>query len=496
MRIIIKLLFIITISSWSNLTAKEVSVLEPVNTDEFPKIEMKVNLSDPNQKPKEAFKLLEDGKEIGFEFSYAKDTVADEVTKTILFLIENLKHKDRKEFYQYVLLNTIEQVVSQGDKVKIAVFDRVRNQGKDAIKLLIEDYTDDVGILKNVIEEIEPVNDVFGKNNSSDLYHSIYEGLKELSTTNSENKILVVLSTAFNNKWSSHTSSESTKAFAKEQGIPIYSVQYRIQGYEHHKLTDVITETYGSEVVTNDKQEATNALMNFISNAVERIKGQNYRFVFTTSAPKNNSTHKIILSVNGKKHNLEFKTPGIDYWKDYPEYVIGAGVIAVLLLGFLIFLMVNARKKREKVEAARQKEIALANEKISMQEVEFEQMMEMNRRKEEEKQRRKEKEELIREMQLIGGYPRIHYFENGKKSTYEMSKPIITIGRNPDNDIIIQNPTVSRTHAKIYFRNGVYNIKDENSTSGILLNGRNITEYSLKHGDQLQLGESNLYFYL
>ena len=48
----------------------------------------------------------------------------------------------------------------------------------------------------------------------------------------------------------------------------------------------------------------------------------------------------------------------------------------------------------------------------------------------------------------------------------------ISIGRGPDNDLVLQDDNVSTTHAQLSFRDGKFIIVDSESTNGIYVNGR------------------------
>lgn len=67
----------------------------------------------------------------------------------------------------------------------------------------------------------------------------------------------------------------------------------------------------------------------------------------------------------------------------------------------------------------------------------------------------------------------------------------ITIGRNPANDIIINNPNVSSNHAVIVVDDsGDFILRDLNSTNGTFLNGKRITEAKINSTDKVQVCDS------
>lgn len=68
---------------------------------------------------------------------------------------------------------------------------------------------------------------------------------------------------------------------------------------------------------------------------------------------------------------------------------------------------------------------------------------------------------------------------------------ISIIGREAINDIPLNDPEVSRRHARIEFVDGRYILEDLGSTNGTYLNGRRLTEPApLKHTDIIEFGES------
>ncbi len=52
----------------------------------------------------------------------------------------------------------------------------------------------------------------------------------------------------------------------------------------------------------------------------------------------------------------------------------------------------------------------------------------------------------------------------------------LSLGRNPDNDIVVPDPAMSRRHAVLELRDGKPWIVDQGSVNGVLVDGRRITE--------------------
>lgn len=78
--------------------------------------------------------------------------------------------------------------------------------------------------------------------------------------------------------------------------------------------------------------------------------------------------------------------------------------------------------------------------------------------------------------------------------TVIIRRPLTTIGRALDNDVIIDSAEVSRHHARIEFRDGVFRIIDLGSTNGTGVNGRPAHNTPLQHGDRVTLGTVGLEF--
>lgn len=75
-----------------------------------------------------------------------------------------------------------------------------------------------------------------------------------------------------------------------------------------------------------------------------------------------------------------------------------------------------------------------------------------------------------------------------------LGAPLITIGRGPDNMVVLQHPQVSARHARLLENQGTYSIVDMGSTNHVYVNGQRITNQLLKVGDEIRIGPYKLTF--
>ena len=82
------------------------------------------------------------------------------------------------------------------------------------------------------------------------------------------------------------------------------------------------------------------------------------------------------------------------------------------------------------------------------------------------------------------------------QQVYRIEKAVVNIGRQLDNDIIVEDKRVSRYHAQIKYQpNGQFMIFDLGSTNGITINGTpGIRQHTLRNGDRFTIGSYDFYF--
>jgi hypothetical protein len=84
--------------------------------------------------------------------------------------------------------------------------------------------------------------------------------------------------------------------------------------------------------------------------------------------------------------------------------------------------------------------------------------------------------------------PSAHLILGGGRRTFELTAETVRIGRAADNDLILDDRTVSRHHALLKRRYRRYLLTDLGSRSGTRLNGLPVREAILRSGDRIKIG--------
>lgn len=88
----------------------------------------------------------------------------------------------------------------------------------------------------------------------------------------------------------------------------------------------------------------------------------------------------------------------------------------------------------------------------------------------------------------MGEQTRLTFKYLDEDRTLPLESGALRIGRHEDNDIVFENPYISRYHAEIISDGSRHLIRDLGSTSGTFANGERITQRRLRNGDCIRLG--------
>ncbi len=82
---------------------------------------------------------------------------------------------------------------------------------------------------------------------------------------------------------------------------------------------------------------------------------------------------------------------------------------------------------------------------------------------------------------------------NGKR-IISLEDPFVSIGRSDENQIILDDPSVSRQHIQLRRRFGKFTLFDVNSKGGTYVNNIRVLEHQLQSGDVIRLGNTQIVF--
>jgi hypothetical protein len=94
--------------------------------------------------------------------------------------------------------------------------------------------------------------------------------------------------------------------------------------------------------------------------------------------------------------------------------------------------------------------------------------------------------------------PPIAFLEmlDAQSTRYPIRISNVRIGRGRDNDLVLQNDSVSSNHCVLkQSRDGVWTVVDLKSGNGVFVNDQRVEEAILREGDMIELGEVKMRFY-
>ena len=85
--------------------------------------------------------------------------------------------------------------------------------------------------------------------------------------------------------------------------------------------------------------------------------------------------------------------------------------------------------------------------------------------------------------------------EDGTLMDCQLDADTLTIGRHPDNDVLLTCTSISSHHARIRRESDGFWVRDLGSTNGTRVNGEGVEDAKLGHADQLRFGDIRAAFY-
>ena len=526
-----KLFILITVFVFSLSTYSQVKFYnDSTSVADFPEISFQINDRDPDLKVKSDFILRERLDQLKvidtFSFSHLKDSLSySNENKCILVMIETLGHSDRYEQLNTSLNainSSLSRFINKGDKVKLVWF-ALRNAETKILNDINPKFTDSINEIKSYLNKFRLPDNDFTNKYVSDITGALIEGVDILDKFDSSlPKSIILISEERNNSYA-QVSETSAIAKAREKGVVINTIKYNRFRDEQFSIPTLSEGTYGERFVLSQsfgnqrvnskkKSEIENRVIQISKNLVKRSKGNNYKFSFLTKNDvKDGKNYRVQLEVTDSEQveELSYKAPGNWVLGQFQKNLILSIVITLILIVLITILVLKIFRSYKEKALAKENEMLEQRKKTELQQEEIDkQNKEIDRIKNEEierqridseNQKKKKENELIKKMVQNGNFPILKVIEGNNSKTYEVNKPLFTVGRSSSNNLTVNNPHISGNHFTISFDGNDYKLTDNGSTNGTLVNGfkyqGNSGSTNLNDGDIIEVTEVTIVFY-
>src|SRR5258706_237754 len=80
--------------------------------------------------------------------------------------------------------------------------------------------------------------------------------------------------------------------------------------------------------------------------------------------------------------------------------------------------------------------------------------------------------------------------------SFQLTKLAVTVGRDPTNDVVLTDPSVSRTHARILYSQSGWSIEKLTDHNSVTVNQRDVQQSIIRHNDNIGLGGITTFLFL
>lgn len=510
------ILFFVIVCFWSNLYLAQKTELDVRGLDliEFPIVEGKLWVRNPDGIKTDAISFLENDKPVSIKFQGVTKIDSIAANKSVLFLVLNTSNRREMDWYKEVIKEAIRKgAIKKGDKIEVLSYgNKLDNQ------LLFPKnirFTDNADVLFHKIDSITINSRANVNPNGSHIYLAINEALALYGKENVKMpSAIFVLADDRAFKIEGNFNGERPGERSKKLNIPVYGISY-FKSNTPYEISGLCAQTYGLYFrdPENNSANAADKLLKFMNDLNQRYVGVIYPFSYTSSLEKDGQTHLVKIDSKDGQSGFALLSPTKNLFEWIVANLILSIILFILLVGISIVLFQNNKKnKLKKLElelkqneqmSEMERQQQEAEEKLGNQETELNRIKEEENRKKEaeirnqaEKKQKEEDDQQVRMMLERGNLPWFKFKFENEAGQYQIDKPRFKVGRDASNDWTINHATVSRNHFTLTFRDHKYTIKDLGSSNGLVVNGNKITEIQLKHGDHIQVGEISLTFHI
>ena len=486
----------------TNILAQKTGIIEDgFDVKDFPEVSFIYHSYNPDVLNKSNFwHLKEAGNNRDFKVEKLSHAT-NSLPQTIIILWEDMGHNgyEQFDFTKKVLSGFFNSAkIPSSDSFAVYAFNRRKNTSSALIKLT-DGFTKDKTVLLSAIQGYKHNTETYSEfPNRSDMYTSIREGLELLAPVKGS-KAIIVFTSGYSMKNSGSDSESQVLLKAQQLHIPVYIFQYYYKSGVAPESEGFAKSTFGSFSSYKDVATAERAIIELYPQISKRYQGNDYKVSFQSDAKRGTGARMIALSVDGEEIQEQLLPPPHTFGTWVSSHLWLVVIIVVLIIALAVSAVMLIRKAQKTANENRLELADLEQRRKQDKEAaeQYQRELEIKAKKEAEaKAKEEEVARLLNLMKVKNIYPRLKYSLNSSPNIYEINNPITRIGRDQDNDLVLNDNKVSRHHAEIVFNGSGFVIIDKGSTNKVVVNGQFVESLSLKNGDMIGLGEIILTFYL
>lgn len=473
----------------------------------FPSVSFTYHSDNPEALSRNDFNSLkESGKEVKFKVKEVERKHPKEKQHVIILWEDMANHgQGQLNFTRKALTSFINDCeLNSNSQISIYAFNRRKN-APNALKEIIG-FTYDKRDLLNAIKNYKASRETYPEfPNRSDFYTAVRESI-EILTDKDGVKAVIVVTAGYPMTNSGSDSEPQVLLKAQKSHVPIYIIQYYQKSGVASSTEAFAESSYGGFYSHLDSYKAANELASIYRDIRPRYYGHDYLITYDSEAERGGNPVELTINTADGTTKGQMTPPKHNFisWIK-ANLILAIAIVVGILLVITLFIVIivknrnRARKHAAELNSLQQDQIRREEEAKKREQNFIAQMEAEKRAGEQEKIKAAEQEAMERNARLMRSKnitARLVCHDANRRFNFEIvGKPITTIGRGTDNDIVFGEMTVSTHHAKIVFNGNGFDIIDTNSKNRVIVNGNFVQQGPLRNGDIVGLGKATFTFY-
>jgi hypothetical protein len=457
----------------NNLFAQNI-LIENVNTNDYPAIEIFVSTETDFKLEKQNTKIFENN--ISIDFVIDSVDINNENQNNNIFLIFDIQSTNNLIFLTDEIIQSL-NLFESSDMLNIAFV--VNDNSENYFKILSSEFSNDFDFFKNAI-----VNDKikFSEKKSQNTCTNLLKAIEFVCKKEILSKSLKIIWIS-DNIFSDNEFVEECIEKSKKNNISVNFILLKSDSNQKAEVENLIAEQTSGTMLRN-ADSAFAKTVEYLLNQNSENSGNNYKITFIVSGKY--LVSEMVFEFGGSIIEKSIEKPK-NKIKYFQYFILGILVLTILIISYLLF------QSKLKIKNL----FKLNNNQI------IEELKSKNKELEEKIARYKsnksffipEFKDFNPSLTLFGAggeIPIIMVKNKEFSKVFDITKPSISIGRNNDNDLIINDFAVSGKHAYINNEGGEFYIIDIDSTNGVFVNDLKITKSKISVNDIIRVGNTYL----